>query len=90
MTTERSGKKDIGPRDIEYLTNHAAMHSRIQRRGGIAHPLPGAAGRIHRRQQRLMRFPWQSKPERRTAGGGYTDAVVAAIEARASCARSQT
>ena len=35
-----------------------------------------------------MRFPWQSKPEpqpeRRTAGGGITDAVVAAIEARAS------
>ena len=31
-----------------------------------------------------MRFPWQSKPERRAAGGGYSDAVVAAIEARAS------
>ena len=30
-----------------------------------------------------MRWPWQ-RPERRDAGGGYTDAVVAAIEARAS------
>ena len=31
-----------------------------------------------------MRFPWQSKPERRAAGGGYSDAIVSAIEARAS------
>ena len=30
-----------------------------------------------------MRWPW-SKPERRSAGGGYTDAVVAAIEAEAA------
>ena len=30
-----------------------------------------------------MRWPW-SKPERRSAGGGYSDAVVAAIEAQAA------
>ncbi len=30
-----------------------------------------------------MRWPW-SKPEERSAGGGYTDAVVAAIEAQAA------
>ena len=32
----------------------------------------------------MMRWPWQQPPERRAAGGAYTDAVVAAIEARAS------
>ena len=36
-----------------------------------------------------MRFPWSKAPtgerlEKRDAGGGYTDAVVAAIEARAA------
>ena len=32
-----------------------------------------------------MRWPpWSRKPERRQSGGGYTDAVVAAIEAQAS------
>ena len=30
-----------------------------------------------------MRFPWQ-KPEKREAGGGYTDAITSAIEARAA------
>ena len=32
-----------------------------------------------------MRWPWsKSEPERRQSGGGYTDAIVAAIEAQAS------
>lgn len=31
-----------------------------------------------------MRWPWQPKPEARQSGGGYTDAIVAAIEAQAS------
>lgn len=31
-----------------------------------------------------MRWPWQPKPEERQSGGGYTDAIVAAIEAQAS------
>ena len=30
-----------------------------------------------------MRWPW-SKPEERQSGGGYTDAIVSALEARAS------
>ena len=32
----------------------------------------------------MMRWPWQPKPETRQSGGGYTDAIVAAIEAQAS------
>ena len=31
-----------------------------------------------------MRWPWRTQPEKRQSGGGYTDAVVAAIEAQAS------
>ena len=31
-----------------------------------------------------MRWPWSRKPEERQSGGGYTDAIVAAIEAQAS------
>ena len=31
-----------------------------------------------------MRWPWQPKPEARQSGGGYTDAIVSAIEAAAS------
>ena len=29
-------------------------------------------------------WPWRAKPERREAGGGYTNAIVSAIEAQAS------
>ena len=32
----------------------------------------------------ILRWPWQAKPEDRQSGGGYTDAVVAAITAQAS------
>ena len=32
----------------------------------------------------MMRWPWQPKPETRQSGGGYTDAVVSALEARAA------
>ena len=32
----------------------------------------------------MMRWPWQPKPETRQSGGGYTDAIVSALEARAS------
>ena len=31
-----------------------------------------------------MRWPWSRKPERRESGGGYSDAILAAIEAQAS------
>ena len=31
-----------------------------------------------------MKWPWSKVPEKRQSGGGYTDAVVAAIEAQAS------
>ena len=31
-----------------------------------------------------MRWPWSRKAEKRQSGGGYTDAVVAAVEAQAS------
>ena len=31
-----------------------------------------------------VRWPWRAKPERREAGGGYTDAIVSAIEAQAA------
>ena len=31
-----------------------------------------------------MRWPWSRKPEKRQSGGGYTDRIVAAIEAQAT------
>ena len=32
----------------------------------------------------MLRWPWRTQPEQRQSGGGYTDAVVAAITAQAS------